>query len=200
MHRHEPERADYFNPRSPCGERPPAYTAHQWEDGISIRAPLAGSDTVFLWCLAALVQFQSALPLRGATDDSERRAGELGISIRAPLAGSDAGSSAHMVSSRFQSALPLRGATATIPFSICSAKFQSALPLRGATCAIRLLSQHVLISIRAPLAGSDPAPCCTRPARRYFNPRSPCGERRVSARLSAGWSHFNPRSPCGERR
>ena len=34
---------------------------------------------------------------------------------------------------------------------------------------------------------------------KYFNPRSPCGERRSSRRSSTILSNFNPRSPCGER-
>ena len=34
-----------------------------------------------------------------------------------------------------------------------------------------------------------------------FNPRSPCGERRIPLRnLTRLLWHFNPRSPCGERR
>ena len=35
---------------------------------------------------------------------------------------------------------------------------------------------------------------------RYFNPRSPCGERPRSAMSNAVSTNFNPRSPCGERR
>ena len=34
----------------------------------------------------------------------------------------------------------------------------------------------------------------------YFNPRSPCGERRSTAAKSSRPVYFNPRSPCGERR
>ena len=37
---------------------------------------------------------------------------------------------------------------------------------------------------------------CTR----YFNPRSPCGERhRRHSHMAPGIPNFNPRSPCGER-
>ena len=38
---------------------------------------------------------------------------------------------------------------------------------------------------------------CTRQLR--FNPRSPCGERRRTARTTMTLPCFNPRSPCGER-
>ena len=40
-----------------------------------------------------------------------------------------------------------------------------------------------------------PARCC----RGYFNPRSPCGERRNFPRIWWCARNFNPRSPCGER-
>ena len=56
------------------------------------------------------------------------------------------------------------------------------------------------ISTHAPRAGSDAACCVARSINPYFNPRSPCGERRLYCRfLQAVWN-FNPRSPCGERR
>ena len=33
----------------------------------------------------------------------------------------------------------------------------------------------------------------------YFNPRSPCGERRYNPQIMPASRNFNPRSPCGER-
>ena len=102
-------------------------------------------------------------------------------------------------------------------------QFQSALPLRGATGWRNIGIRAVVISIRAPLAGSDAivavhrqasarfqsalplrgatiSPCMPRTCFRHFNPRSPCGERP----LWRSWTgppcrYFNPRSPCGER-
>ena len=56
-------------------------------------------------------------------------------------------------------------------------RFQSTLPARGATC-------------RENLAGF---------CRRYFNPRSPHGERPFPFPPAACRRHFNPRSPHGER-
>ena len=35
--------------------------------------------------------------------------------------------------------------------------------------------------------------------KKYFNPRSPCGERPRAWAFPARILHFNPRSPCGER-
>ena len=101
-------------------------------------------------------------------------------------------------------------------------KFQSTLPLRGATLLLSHAPESLVISIHTPLAGSDaistgmPArltyfnphsPCGERrPARSaskwpgYFNPHSPCGERPCSSRMAASRRNFNPHSPCGERR
>ena len=124
----------HFNPRSPCGERRTAKNAYKWLDefqstlplrgatdtrhhhpsktGISIHAPLAGSDNTRPIFNDNIAQFQSTLPLRGATAHPLSRRGRSGISIHAPLAGSDCIGFAPELKSRiFQSTLPLRGAT-----------------------------------------------------------------------------------------
>ena len=121
----------------------------------------------------------------------------------------------------FQSTLPLRGTTYSYWISPSVQIFQSTLPLRGATIGG---FQHFVpaeISIHTPLAGSDllHAPCPAH--RKYFNPHSPCGERRYGkaveqtvwefqstlplrgatryARYNPYRCDFNPHSPCGER-
>ena len=71
----------------------------------------------------------------------------------------------------------------------------------GATSGQRFDRLVVLISIHAPRVGSDAHSPWTCYPHTYFNPRSPCGERR-QPRLRRRKSpvDFNPRSPCGERR
>ncbi len=159
-----------FNPRSPCGERRRVPYRPRQRYGISTRA-------------------QPGVGIQRL------------ISIRAPLAGSDLAQSLFRTRRTyfnprspfgerpeftalptrvdiFQSALPLRGAT-SLPRSHRSKRiFQSALPLRGATR-------------RTPTS----TPWCS-----YFNPRSPCGERRKRRSWLRCIPYFNPRSPCGERR
>ena len=167
--------------------------------------------------------FQSTLPLRGATLAEQRVDLLRDISIHAPLAGSDQPQGGGRRARRdfnprspcgerrdwltpeeherqFQSTLPLRGATHILCACLMTSTFQSTLPLRGATkMAVR-----------------------RRRVIQYFNPRSPCGERRWTEYLkrrartisihaplagsdpsesSSGHSlaDFNPRSPCGER-
>ena len=86
--------------------------------------------------MSAKPQFQSTLPVRGATPRAalEMRADDV-ISIHAPRAGSDI---ANVVRSEylaeFQSTLPVRGATLDSPGGDAFAGFQSTLPVRGATC------------------------------------------------------------------
>ena len=80
--------------------------------------------------------------------------------------------------------------------------FQSTLPMRGATPPQSLRSPLIGISIHAPHAGSDRiAAYSMQRVIWHFNPRSPCGERRLKdAKRVVNLSNFNPRSPCGERR
>ncbi len=79
----------YFNPRSPCGERHKRAPRTAQHKGISIPAPLAGSDQHLPQPCARIVQFQSPLPLRGATPEDQCDNQPAQISIPAPLAGSD---------------------------------------------------------------------------------------------------------------
>ena len=71
----------------------------------------------------------------------------------------------------------MRGATDTLNNFPKVMQFQPTLPMRGATRR---------------------SPRC-RPRCRYFNPRSPCGERPSRPGLPPKVWYFNPRSPCGER-
>ena len=123
----------------------------------------------------------------------------------------------------FQSTLPVWGATRKLEDARAMAEFQSTLPVWGATLRLAVvlvddgISIHAprvgsdqfrlayvyqcyLISIHAPRVGSDGEMVTELGAEVNFNPRSPCGERRlaVQARPGVSWN-FNPRSPCGER-
>ena len=123
----------------------------------------------------------------------------------------------------FQSTLPMRGATHTAYKAVQPLGFQSTLPMRGATSLTGQPAGHRNISIHAPHAGSDHRRVEQHTGEDYFNPRSPCGERRhtratvlASAlfqstlpmrgaticreKIRRALLYFNPRSPCGERR
>ena len=170
----------YFNPRSPHGER------------------RQNGEEVMRWWL-----FQSTLPARGATlvtyklipwiksnfnprsPHGERQHAVGGrlmanrISIHAPRTGSDTANTGQTVrTSAFQSTLPARGATeektlldwngifqSTLPARgatraasrrLSGQQFQSTLPARGATAAASSACHSDKISIHAPRTGSDP--------------------------------------------
>ncbi len=84
---------EYFNPRSPHGERRAAVPDRSRLTAISIHAPRTGSDPGESGLARYYIVFQSTLPARGAT-----RAGLL----------------FHVVVLSFQSTLPARGATEQI--------------------------------------------------------------------------------------
>ena len=57
-----------------------------------------------------------------------------------------------------------------------------------------------MISIHAPLTGSDTEQPASSRMSIYFNPRSPYGERLENWGITNAKKNFNPRSPYGERR
>ena len=124
--------------------------------------------------------FQSTLSLRRATSISARSAAVIVISIHALLAESDTFSAVlqyltHQISIH---ALLAESDIKNEKQKLEARIFQSTLSLRRAT---RKRHEHKLNSV-------------------HFNPRSPCGERRINGvQYSEQKTDFNPRSPCGER-
>ena len=126
-------RKEYFNPRSPCGERLSATNR-------------GGTD----------VEFQSTLPVRGATRGLMPRQQKGDISIHAPRAGSDRLNGLQMArEENFNPRSPCGERRFRINWGASDEKFQSTLPVRGATPTIRGGMSAVRISIHAPRAGSD---------------------------------------------
>ena len=192
---------------------------------ISIHAPRAGSDPQARPApRPPSREFQSTLPVRGATDTQQRsRIQGITISIHAPRAGSDSiPIEPKTVNQNFNPRSPCGERLYRDLLSEAEQAFQSTLPVRGAT----FRSGNFLATFF------------------YFNPRSPCGERRLwlhnlpvlrgfqstlpvrGATVDAEgqpliWEisihapragsdayrqaptypagYFNPRSPCGER-
>ena len=190
---------------------------------ISIHAPRAGSDSSRQHVAHRGYRFQSTLPVRGATYSADLADHVMLISIHAPRAGSDHSSETTTISPpNFNPRSPCGERPMALMLSSTLALFQSTLPVRGATVGAARKVRRIRISIHAPRAGSDHCQNFDVLARRNFNPRSPCGERRrpvqpssppaafqstlpvrgatrpMSA-ASAARGYFNPRSPCGER-
>ena len=144
---------------------------------ISIHAPRTGSD---MRRCAGKPDFSNFNP---RSPHGERRApvapkAEADISIHAPRTGSDGEQYA---------------TTSYVNISIHAPRTGSDKGANVNPAAI------IRISIHAPRTGSDPAEGTNEAAEWHFNPRSPHGERRVTAYARQELEDFNPRSPHGER-
>ena len=128
--------------------------------------------------VTGFIEFQSTLPVRGATVNHFLAAFAVLISIHAPRAGSDVDVQ--------------MGRAELRQISIHA-------PRAGSDYAGSDLDKRMTISIHAPRAGSDIPPNDSCSNGNNFNPRSPCGERRFRGGLKKCRKNFNPRSPCGER-
>ena len=169
----------YFNPHSPCGERPnqEIFLGAQWN--FNPHSP-CGERLSGHWCAPqTLGDFNPHSPCGERPRYVHYCTKCQRISIHTPHAGSDA---------------QIRALQGDVE------KFQSTLPMRGATA---VHNNHLLpfpISIHTPHAGSDTGARMPYGQDCYFNPHSPCGERRQDAASFSASDHFNPHSPCGERR
>ena len=191
-----------FNPRAPCGARPSFGLNIATMLGFQSTRPLRGA-TRPPHPLPRLTKFQSTRPLRGATYCWRCRCcSHYNFNPRAPCGARPLSAIYATTFLLFQSTRPLRGATTLDnrscnqpyhfnPRAPCGARrrsepalhlppeFQSTRPLRGATL---LVLGHVVvcgISIHAPLAGRDDKEATEVEVDLYFNPRAPCGARRI---------------------
>ena len=169
---------DDFNPRSPHGERPTVVGA-----------------------LPIWRAFQSTLPARGATDTTLciLMASNTHFNPRSPHGERPIHEMRHTyISIIFQSTLPARGATVT--FAPCARADLISIhaPRTGSDLVAILRERGDLISIHAPRTGSDNRRRRAYDRRkRYFNPRSPHGERQHSiygARVFGDISIHAPRT------
>ncbi len=171
-------RALDFNPRSPCGERPLPLPASAWRVIFQSTLPVWGATGgVGVTCISQRISIHA--PRVGSDAEQECGGAVNHISIHAPRVGSDTVWDARtsfpddfnphspcgerpvmtdlMVNELiFQSTLPVWGATLVGDGHFIGGRFQSTLPVWGATPRWRGWPRVSL----------------------YFNPRSPCGERR----------------------
>ena len=150
-----------------------------WHPEISIHAPLTGSDDFLKIVLRRNQKFQSTLPLRGATHVCLTSC-EVGTDFnpRSPYGERPSIVICFTSLKNFNPRSPYgeRLRMCTHPWG--GSRFQSTLPLRGATRWRSLHVNHKIISIHAPLTGSDFVAAIGNYGYADFNPRSPYGERR----------------------
>ena len=125
--------AQYFNPRSPYGER---------RSTALFPLPTPG--------------FQSTLPIRGATSEQNSCEKRFKISIHAPHTGSDPVRKGKGPARSISIHAPHTGSDANSLLDMAvQGLFQSTLPIRGATHNVRYYHPVLQISIHAPHTGSD---------------------------------------------
>ena len=167
--------------RAPCGARPFLVGNYFHTHFISIHAPLAGRDFLFIRRTSAPSYFNPRAPCGARRRCFQGPGLDFSISIHAPLAGRDGFHTQQLAFlAKFQSTRPLRGATWIILLVPFLSIFQSTRPLRGATAVSDGLDRRHDISIHAPLAGRDVWRLGLPGIPQHFNPRAPCGARRAS--------------------
>ena len=145
-----------FNPRSPCGERPPQHSGDRAAGRFQSTLPVWGATGASDISVIQIHEFQSTLPVWGATDyPSAQKAKRTYFNPRSPCGERLSAFLIAVLPLLFQSTLPVWGATAGPVFHENSSIFQSTLPVWGATRRRRHLSPIPPISIHAPRVGSD---------------------------------------------
>ena len=169
--------AQYFYPRSPCGERLVSVLVCLGFSLISIHALLAESDPLRLELVRRFYHFYPRSPCGERPPRCRRHLRARKFLSTLSLRRATLSPSTHQRNPSFLSTLSLRRATAIVSRSSMSCQFLSTLSLRRATPTMQRALGVFSISIHALLAESDPTPCPSRGQNRNFYPRSPCGER-----------------------
>ena len=233
-----------FNPRPLCRERhklstylptnytfqstPPMQGATVLRNAIiynvyvSIHAPYAGSDSVYLFPVPNLWvsihapyagsdkhdrmpsgnphRFQSTPPMQGATGDRQPVLPHAWVSIHAPYAGSDGNK--RKIQNSLYSFNP-RPLCRERPYGYgnCDGNtwFQSTPPMQGATACLCMEERSISVSIHAPYAGSDPS-AFTFPLDQGVSIHAPyAGSDSIGRSFWSNYRSFNPRPLCRER-
>ena len=144
-----------FNPRAPCGARPPFSHLSAIVDSFNPRAP-CGARPFSLLIFHLMRTFQSTRPMRGATlRDPVRKYLIRCFNPRAPCGARQRSCVYSSAPESFQSTRPMRGATHADSFIKTRFGFQSTRPMRGATSEDFLCDLIDQVSIHAPHAGRD---------------------------------------------
>ena len=128
--------------------------------------------------------FQSAHPVRGATGGSAEAAnGMVDFNPRTPCGVRRPVLAHRTADTEFQSTHPVRGATELAWGNAPGTVFQSTHPVRGATIAdVEIMLEQIFQSTH-PVRGATSLWTCSIRQTTDFNPRTPCGVRRLGANL-----------------
>ena len=191
-----------FNPRSPCGERPHSAARSNPPIPISIHAPRVGSDMASSMACLVYPLFQSTLPVWGATTTVLTVVKAIKISIHAPRVGSDHSHHLYHPFKIISIHAPRVGSDLLGESKINATNaFQSTLPVWGATSGSYKSWKASKISIHAPRVGSDQMLRRCYDTKQHISIHAPrVGSDAFVSAQEGRSGDFNPRSPCGERR
>ena len=184
--------------------------------------PVRGATAIFLTTFSITGNFNPRAPC-GARRKTRRCCCQArNFNPRAPCGARQDGAGGERCPEDFNPRAPCGARRDTKAAFAPSHEFQSTRPVRGATVQFGTDTAPLDISIHAPRAGRDARSSASVYWRRNFNPRAPCGARRVgkeiyfrtpvfqstrpvrgatrcraSSPLLCG--NFNPRAPCGAR-
>ena len=206
----------YFNPRSPCGERPalavrlpvPEISIHAPRAGsdpltwngrtgytISIHAPRAGSDSRGICRTTALYHFNPRSPC------GERLSYGLIVSLnryfnpRSPCGERLFAAQTVDICDDISIHAPRAGSDVEASHTSILVGISIHAPRAGSDRSLCAYANSFPISIHAPRAGSDPRFSLRIASAQDFNPRSPCGERHDSIALPSATGTFQSTLP-----
>ena len=173
----------YFNPRPPCGGRQTRLMAlTMWAKHFNPRPPCGGRPSQSTYHMS-YHGFQSTSPVWRTTSDRETANTNKGISIHVPRVEDDRHSTDDHNGGRYFNPRPPCGGRRHDPLLFdCSDLFQSTSPVWRTTRAI-----YSRFCGRAGFQSTSPVWRTTHESdiftvlRQYFNPRPPCGGRRLSS-------------------
>ena len=191
---HSPEKISIHAPRTGSD---PDVRGNRTTVPISIHAPRTGSDSFSCPSARAYSNFNPRSPHGERQSTRPRCTAHRAFQSTLPARGATGGwKKSSAKASAFQSTLPARGATKTQRGSYHFLLFQSTLPARGATTIISCVWRAMLFQSTLPARGATRCNHDTANAGKYFNPRSPHGERRWKTPQIAAMLGFQSTLPA----
>ena len=151
-----PARMPYFNPRSPCGERPSCSRCRLFSSLFQPTLPVRGATLASYHARRSACAFQPTLPVRGATLHLVLALScILYFNPRSPCGERPGPGMMYCIYLHFNPRSPCGERLPVVDTNCFVVKFQPTLPVRGATSTLQRAVAWLTISTHAPRAGSD---------------------------------------------
>ena len=185
-----------FNPRAPCGARLQPYEFGHPARKFQSTRPVWGATFVFREFMLNDFNFNPRAPCGARQSPIVSATPTVDFNPRAPCGARLWAGVSNPVRRDISIHAPRVGRDDKMPdCNTCKAKFQSTRPVWGATCRKCEHLLYVEISIHAPRVGRDSIMPAAIESVIYFNPRAPCGARRLQPRLDRKMARFQSTRP-----